>query len=150
MADETQKMSITVREYLTGAVGNIPVADPTLKMCLYRGGALTYKAEEDGEEKEYNTSFDTDIDCLSEKQRDLSLAWIYATVAGYSAQSGSVTEKSADWEHSEGSFRMTDKMRELYKKYADELFEKWDEPLLFSDEWDFVGRGICNPRRNRL
>ena len=77
----------------------------------------------------------------------MSLAWMYATVAGYSAQSGSVTDKDADWEHSEGSFRITDKLRELYKKYADELFAKWGEPLLFSDSWGFVGRGIRNPRK---
>lgn len=147
MADETQKMTITVREYLTGAVGNIPVADSTLKTCLYRGNALTYETEEEGEKKTEYTTFDTDIDLLSEKQRDLSLAWMYATVAGYSAQSGTVTDKDADWEHSEGSFRITDKLRELYKKYADELFAKWDEPLLFSDSWGFVGRGIRNPRK---
>lgn len=150
MADETTKMTITVREYLTGAVGNIPVADNTLKMCLYRGGALSYDTEIDGEITESYTSFDTDIDLLSEKQRDLSLAWVYATVAGYTAQSGTVTDRDADWEHAEGSFRITDKLRELYKNYADELFAKWDEPLLFSDEWGFVGRGVRNPRNYRV
>lgn len=148
MATENEKMVITVREYLTGAVGNIPVADNTLKMCLYRGNALTYEVI--GEEEEANTTFDTDIDLLSEKQRDLSLAWLYATVAGYTAESSSVLDKDADWEHSEGSFRMTDKLRDLYKRYADELFEKWDEPLMFSDSWGFVGRGIRNPRKYRL
>lgn len=146
MADATEKMTITVKEYLTGAVGNIPVTDGTLKMCLYRGGALSYETEGEGEDLSY-TSFDTDVDLLSEKQRDLSLAWLYATVAGYTASSSTVSDKSADWEHSEGGFRITDKLRELYKQYADELFAKWDEPTLFTDEWGFVGRGFCNPRR---
>ena len=50
-------MVLTVKEYLTGAVGNVPVSDSTMKMCLFRADALTY--EEDGEAKD--TQFDTDI-----------------------------------------------------------------------------------------
>lgn len=151
MATDTTKMTVTVREYLTGAVGNIPVLDSTLKMCLFRAKALTYETDvDDGEghveRKTENTSFDTDISLLSERQSDLSLAWLYATVAGYTAQSGTITDRDADWEHSEGSFRITDKLRDLYKSYADELFSKWDEPTLFTSEWGFVGRGIRNPR----
>ena len=152
MATDTEKMVVTVKEYLTGAVGNITVSDSTLKMCLYKADALTYETDiDDGEghvsRETVNTSFDTDISLLSEKQSDLSLAWLYATVAGYTAQSGTILDKSADWEHSEGSFRITDKLRELYKASADELFEKWGEPTLFSDKWGLVGHGIRNKRK---
>ena len=150
MADEATKMIVTVKEYLTGAVGNIPVSDSTLKVCLHNADALTYEEIVDNVPKLSYTSFDMDVDLLSERQRDLSLAWLYATVAGYTAQSGTVTDRDADWEHSEGSFRVTDKLRALYKQYADELFAKWDEPLLFSDNWGFVGRGISNPRNYRV
>ena len=139
------KMVVTVREMLS--VSNIPIEDETRKRCLSKANALSYEVVEEGETKVEYTTFDTDSELLSEKQRDLSLAWLYAEVAGYSAQSGTITDKDADWEHSEGGFRMTDKLRDLYKKLADELFAKWDEPTLFSDDWGFVGRGIRNPRK---
>ena len=145
MATDMAKMVVTVREMLS--VSNIPIVDETRKRCLSKANALSYEVVEEGETKEVYTTFDTDSELLSEKQRDLSLAWLYAEVAGYSAQSGTITDKDADWEHSEGSFRMTDKLRDLYKKLADELFAKWDEPTLFSDDWGFVGRGIRNPRK---
>lgn len=144
MATDMTKMVVTVKEMLS--VANIPVTDETRKRCLSKAKALSYEVAEGGETVTRYTTFDTDSELLSEKQRDLSLAWLYAEVAGYSAQSGSMTDKDADWEHSEGSFRITDKFRDIYKKYADELFAKWDEPTLFSDDWDFVGRGIRNPR----
>ena len=145
MATDMTKMVVTVREMLS--VSNIPIEDETRKRCLSKANALSYEVVEEGETKVVYTTFDTDSELLSEKQRDLSLAWLYAEVAGYSAQSGTITDKDADWEHSEGSFRMTDKLRDLYKKLADELFAKWDEPTLFSDDWGFVGRGIRNPRK---
>ena len=145
MATDMTKMVVTVREMLS--VSNIPIEDETRKRCLSKANALSYEVVEEGETKVVYTTFDTDSELLSEKQRDLSLAWLYAEVAGYSAQSGTITDKDADWEHSEGSFRMTDKLRDLYKKLADELFAKWDEPTLFSDDWAFVGRGIRNPRK---
>ena len=145
MATDMTKMVVTVREMLS--VSNIPIEDETRKRCLSKANALSYEVVEEGETKVVYTTFDTDSELLSEKQRDLSLAWLYAEVAGYSAQSGAITDKDADWEHSEGSFRMTDKLRDLYKKLADELFAKWDEPTIFSDNWGFVGRGIRNPRK---
>ena len=147
MATDMTKMVVTVREMLS--VSNIPIEDDVRKRCLSKANALSYEVVEEGETKVVYTTFDTDSELLSEKQRDLSLAWLYAEVAGYSAQSGTITDKDADWEHSEGSFRMTDKLRDLYKKLADELFAKWDEPTLFSDDWGFVGRGIRNPRKYR-
>lgn len=143
--DMTKKMVVTVRELLS--VANIPVTDETRKRCLSRADALSYEVEEGGVKKVVYTTFETDSELLSERQRDLSLAWLYADVAGYSAQSGNVTDKDADWEHSEGSFRMTDKQRAIYEKRADELFAKWDEPTMFDDSWGFVGRGIHNPRK---
>lgn len=145
MATDMTKMVVTVREMLS--VSNLPVTDETRKRCLMKANALSYEVLEEGVPVVYYTTFNTDSELLSEKQRDLSLAWLYAEVAGYTAQSGTVSDKSADWEHNEGSFRITDRLRDLYKAYADELFAKWDEPTLFSDDWDFVGRGIHNPRK---
>lgn len=147
MATDMQKMVVTVREMLS--VSNIPVTDEARKRCLSKAKALSYEITEDGVTKEVYTTFDTDSELLSEKQRDLSLAWLYADVAGYTAQSGTVTEEDADWKKSEGSFRITDNLRNLYKNLADELFAKWDEPLLFCEEWGIVGRGIRNPRKYR-
>lgn len=147
MDTDMTKMVTTVREML--GVGNLPVTDEIRKRCLTKADALTYEVEEEGGKKEYYTTFDTDSSLLSEKQRDLSLAWLYVEVAGYSASSSNIKDKDGNWEHSEGSFRMTNEQRDLYKEYADELFAKWDEPTIFSNDWGFVGRGFCNPRKTR-
>jgi hypothetical protein len=143
MAESSAKMVLTVKEYLTGAVGNVPVSDSTIKMCLFKAGALTYMTEE-GEE---NTQYDTDINLLSQRQQDLVLAWLYATVAGYTSQAQNVSDRDADWEHSEGSYRMSASVLKDYLAKANKIFEEYGLETISTQHWGFVGHGFCYPRK---
>lgn len=136
-------MVLTVKEYLTGAVGNVPVSDSTIKMCLFKADALTYMTEE-GEE---NTQYDTDINLLSQRQQDLVLAWLYATVAGYTSQAQNVSDRDADWEHSEGSYRMSASVLKDYLAKANKIFEEYGLETISTQHWGFVGHGFCYPRK---
>jgi hypothetical protein len=153
MATESDKMVVTVREYLTGGVGNVPVSDATMKMCLFKAEALTYEAVEVDPETDEpvtvtkDTQFDTDIELLSKRQQDLSLAWLYATVAGYTSSAQNVTDKDADWEHSEGSYRMNAKVLADYLAKANKIFEDYGLDTINLSKWGFVGRGFCYPRK---
>ena len=138
-------MVLTVKEYLTGAVGNVPVSDSTIKMCLFKADALTYMTEE-GEE---NTQYDTDINLLSQRQQDLVLAWLYATVAGYTSQAQNVSDRDADWEHSEGSYRMSASVLKDYLAKANKIFEEYGLETISTQHWGFVGHGFCYPRIKR-
>ena len=145
MADccASPSMVLTVKEYLTGAVGNVPVSDSTIKMCLFKADALTYMTEE-GEE---NTQYDTDINLLSQRQQDLVLAWLYATVAGYTSQAQNVSDRDADWEHSEGSYRMSASVLKDYLAKANKIFEEYGLETISTQHWGFVGHGFCYPRK---
>lgn len=143
MAESSAKMVLTVKEYLTGAVGNVPVSDSTIKMCLFKADALTYMTE-DGEE---NTQYDTDINLLSQRQQDLVLAWLYATVAGYTSQAQNVSDRDADWEHSEGSYRMSASVLKDYLAKANKIFEEYGLETISTQHWGFVGHGFCYPRK---
>ena len=138
-------MVLTVKEYLTGAVGNIPVSDSTMKMCLFKADALTY--ETDGGEE--NTTYDTDINLLSKRQQDLTLAWLYATVAGYSSQSQNVSDKSADWEHTEGSYRMSASVLRDYLNKANKIFDEYGLETISTTHWKMFGQGFPYPRVKR-
>ena len=145
MAESSAKMVLTVKEYLTGAVGNVPVSDSTIKTCLFKADALTYMTEE-GEE---NTQYDTDINLLSQRQQDLVLAWLYATVAGYTSQAQNVSDRDADWEHSEGSYRMSASVLKDYLAKANKIFEEYGLETISTQHWGFVGHGFCYPRTKR-
>ena len=136
-------MVLTVKEYLTGAVGNVPVSDSTIKMCLFKADALTYMTEE-GEE---NTQYDTDINLLSQRQQDLVLAWLYATVAGYTSQAQNVSDRDADWEHSEGSYRMSASVLKDYLAKANKIFEEYGLETISTNHWKMVGHGFPYPRK---
>ena len=153
MAEGSAKMVLTVKEYLTGAVGNVPVSDSTIKTCLFQADALTYEIEKIDEETgetvkttEY-TQFDTDIELLSPRQKDLTLAWLYATVAGYTSSSQNVSDKSADWEHSEGSYRMSASVLRDYLNRANKIFEDYGLETISTNHWKMVGHGFPYPRK---
>ena len=142
---ESNAMVLTVKEYLTGAVGNVPVSDSTIKMCLFRADALAY--EEEGEEKD--TQFDTDVSLLSKRQQDLTLAWLYATVAGYTSQAQNVSDRDADWEHSEGSYRMSASVLKDYLTKANKIFEEYGLETISTTRWKMFGHGFHYPRVKR-
>jgi hypothetical protein len=126
-----------------------------MKMCLFKADALTYETEETDEETgetvkvTENTQFDTDVSLLSKRQQDLTLAWLYATVAGYTSQAQNVSDKDADWEHSEGSYRMSASVLKDYLTKANKIFEEYGLETISTNHWKIYGHGFPYPRKRK-
>jgi hypothetical protein len=121
---------LTIKKYLEGKVRNIAIPDNALlSICV--------DAEVDP---------DMYVSDLTQKQRDLCLAWTYVWIAGSPTQTGSTTDEDADWKHTEGGERMSASSLKQYLSMANDIFDKYDLPLVGEEKWGFVGHGIRNPR----
>lgn len=122
----------TIEQYLKGKVRNINVPDEAL---------LSILAE-------------NDIDCcaayadLTQKQRDLALAGLYVWVALSPTTSQKVSDKDADWEHSEGGETMSANVLNRFLRMANEIYAKYQIPTVGENKWGFVGRGFHNIHSN--
>ena len=122
---------LTIRKYLGGKVRNIKIPDDAiLSICADAG-----------------VDPDTLYAKATQRQRDLSLAWLYVWVAGSPTQTGGWTEESADWRSTDGGERMSASVLKQYLAMANKIFEEYDLPCVGEESWGFVGRGIRNPRR---
>lgn len=120
----------TIKDYLEGKVRKITIPEKALL-------SICADAEVDPS---------TNYSEATERQKDLSLAWLYVWVAGSPTQSGGWTEEDADWKQSENGERMSASVLKQYLAMANDIFDKYDLPLMGGDKWGFVGRGIRNPR----
>lgn len=120
----------TIKDYLEGKVRNITIPEKALL-------SICADAEVDPS---------TNYSEATERQKDLSLAWLYVWVAGSPTQSGGWNEEDADWKQSENGERMSASVLKQYLAMANDIFDKYDLPLMGGDKWGFVGRGIRNPR----
>ena len=123
----------TIKDYLEGKVRNITIPEKALL-------SICADAEVDPS---------TNYSEATERQKDLSLAWLYVWVAGSPTQSGGWTEEDADWKQSENGERMSASVLKQYLAMANDIFDKYDLPSVGGEKWGFVGRGIRNPRRYR-
>lgn len=131
--------TLTLEKYLSGKVRNINVPDNAISTIIMDAGITSVE----------NPDKDTDVSLLSLKERELCLAWLYVWIGGSPTQSGGWTEEDADWKQSENGERMSASVLKQYLAMANEIFDKYDMPLVGGDKWGFVGRGIRNPRRYR-
>ena len=125
---------MTIEKYLNGKVRNIIVPDDAIATFIVDAKCPA------------GTTKDTDISTLSLRDRELCLAWMYVWVSGSPTQTGSNSDEDADWRHTEGGERMSANVLKQYLAMANDIFDKYDEPLVGEEEWGFVGRGIRNPR----
>lgn len=123
----------TIKDYLEGKARNISIPEKSL---------LSICADADVEPY-------TEFASATEKQKDLALAWLYVWIAGSPVQSGGWTEEDAGWKSSENGERMSANVLKQYLSMANDIFSKYDLPIVGSESWGFVGRGIRNPRRYR-
>ena len=124
----------TIRRYLNGKVRNITLPDDAfLSICADAG--IESSAEY------------TDT---TQKQRDLAVAYFYVWICSPVTQTSGITEEDADWKHTNGGEHMSAKLLEKYLDMANDIFAKYGLPLVGEEQWGFVGRGIRNPRNNRL
>lgn len=133
MAGENQ--GYTVEKYLRGIVPNASITDDSIS------GVLLDVGVEPG----------TLASEMTERQRDLCIAYLYIRLATNPHQSSRVTDRDADWEHSEGSEQWSAAQLQQFLILARKLLEKWGEDTSLIDDiipqWGFVGRNIRNPRR---
>lgn len=118
----------TIEQYLRGKVRNITVPDDALLSILM-----------ENEIASNSVYFE-----LTERQRDLALAGLYVWVALSPTTSQKVTDKDADWEHSEGGETMSANVLNRFLRMANEIYAKYNIPSIGNNKWGFVGRGIHN------
>lgn len=132
-----EEQTYTIEAYLRGKTKTV-LTDDNLRSILADAGVTP----------------GSDFSTLSEKQRDLSLAWLYVTIAGSPSTSQKVSDKDGDWSHSEGGETMSKDVLKNYLKMANYLFEKWGEPIVGKDRWGMICNGFhdirsYNGRRRR-
>ena len=116
---------------MRGKVRNIEVTDDAICSIL---------AELDIPERaEYSS--------LSQKEKDLALAGLYAWIWTSPTQSAKVSDEDGDWSHSEGGEQMSASSLNRYMRMANEIYKKYDMPLLDSNRWGFKGTGFHKIRR---
>jgi hypothetical protein len=135
MADTENQIIITAEEYIKSISPNANISESTVKGILIDAGieAGTPATE------------------LTEKQKDLALAYLLIRIAFNPIQSQSVTDKDGDWEHSEGSEQWSKSQLMQYLILARDLLKKWDitdsrvESL--APKWGMKGTGFRKIRR---
>lgn len=126
---------LTVEEYIISVSPNANISMNTVKGVLIDAGI---------EEGTYAKD-------LTERQKDLSLAYLLIRLASNPIMSQKTTDKDAGWEHSEGNERWAKSQLLEFLRTARALLKKWGiaDARLESVEtqWKVVGRGFRNKRR---
>lgn len=135
MADNEQIQIVTAEEYIQSISPNANVSESTVKGILIDAGidAGTPATE------------------LTEKQKDLALAYLLIRIAFNPIMSQKVTDKDGDWEHSEGSEQWSRSQLLQFLILARDLLAKWGitdariESL--APKWGMKGTGFRKIRR---
>lgn len=135
MADNEQNQIVTVEEYIQTLSPNANISESTIK------GILIDASIDAG----------TPVPDLTEKQKDLALAYLLIRIAFNPLMSQKVTDKDGDWEHSEGSEQWSRSQLMQFLILARDLLKKWDitdarvESL--APKWGMKGSGFHKIRR---
>ena len=121
----------TIESYLKGKVRNIEVTDDAIQSIL----------------AELEIDADSDYAHLSQMQKDLALAGLYAWIWTSPSQSSKVSDEDGDWSHSEGGEQMSAASLMRYMRMANRIYKKYGMPLLGNDQWGFKGSGFRKIRR---
>lgn len=122
----TECATYTLGHYLKGKVRNVNIPDETLfSICADAG-----------------VDPQTPFADLTDKQKEISLAWLYVWMSGSPTQSSGYTEEDADWRKSETGERMSAGVLRNYLYMANKIFEKYGLDTISTNRWGFVGRGI--------
>lgn len=126
---------MTVEDYIRGIAPNANVSENAVTGILIDAGiaAGTPAAE------------------LTERQKDLAMAYLYIRIASNPILSQKVTDKDGDWEHSEGSEQWSKSQLSQFLILARNLLSKWGISDARVDslapKWDMKGTGLRNIRR---
>ena len=133
---ETEESEVyTAEKYLSSIIPNTKISEDTMRGILVDAGIPE----------------GTPVVELTEKQKDLGMAYLYIRVASNPIMSSRVTDRDADWEHTEGNEQWSRSQLQQFLILARTLLAKWGitSPLLESiaPQWGIVGRGHRNIRR---
>ena len=135
MADNEQNQIVTAEEYIQTLSPSAGISESTVKGILIDAGieAGTPATE------------------LTEKQKDLALAYLLIRIAFNPLMSRKVTDRDGDWEHSEGSEQWSRSQLMQFLILARDLLKKWGitdarvEALV--PKWGMKGSGFHKIRR---
>ena len=135
MTNTENQINVTAEEYIQSISPNANVSESTVKGVLIDAGieAGTPATE------------------LTEKQKDLALAYLLIRIAFNPIQSQRVSDKDGDWEHSEGSEQWSRSQLLQFLVLARDLLGKWGitdariESL--APKWGMKGTGFRKIRR---
>lgn len=135
MADSEPIQTVTAEEYIQSISPNANVSESTVKGILIDAGieAGTPATE------------------LTERQKDLALAYLLIRIAFNPVMSQKVTDRDGDWEHSEGSEQWSRSQLLQFLILARDLLAKWGitdariESL--APKWGMKGTGFRKIRR---
>ena len=135
MADTENQIIATAEEYVKSISPNANVSESTIKGILIDAGI------EAG----------TPATSLTEKQKDLALAYLLIRIAFNPIMSQKVTDKDGDWEHTEGSEQWAKSQLMQYLILARDLLAKWgvtdSRVELLANKWGMKGTGFRKIRR---
>lgn len=129
---------MTAEEYIRGLMPTATLSDAVIK----------------GTMKDAGISESTMASEMDERQNDLALAYLLIRIALNPLTSQRVTDKDADWEHTEGSEKWSKSQLQQFLILARDLLAKWGiedaRTQSLAPQWGMVGRGFRNRRRYKL
>lgn len=137
MANTTDNSPFTAEEYIRSLSPGANVSESTVAGILIDAGIdpETYVVD------------------LTEKQKDLALAYLLIRIAFNPVMSQRVTDRDGDWEHSEGSEQWSKSQLMQFLILARDLLAKWgiSDARIESvvPKWGMKGTGFRKIRRYR-
>lgn len=132
---ETEVQITTAEDYIKSISPNANVSESTVKGVLVDAGIEAGTAAID----------------LTEKQKDLALAYLLIRIAFNPIMSQKVTDRDGDWEHSEGSEQWSRSQLQQFLILARDLLAKWKitDARIASllPKWGMKGSGFRKIRR---
>lgn len=132
---ETEVQITTAEDYIKSISPNANVSESTVKGVLIDAGIEAGTAAID----------------LTEKQKDLALAYLLIRIAFNPLMSQKVTDRDGDWEHSEGSEQWSRSQLQQFLILARDLLAKWKitDARIASllPKWGMKGSGFRKIRR---
>lgn len=119
----------TIEEYLRGKVAT-DIPDAALRSI-----ELDVEVEP---ESEYAS--------LTQRQKDLCLAGAYVYLYTNPSQTQKVSDKDADWEHSEGGQIYYASQLNAFLRMANEIYKRYDLPTVGTNKWGMRAGGFHNIR----
>lgn len=137
MSSYDEYRELTAEKYIRGLSPNANVSEDTIK------GVLADAGIEQG----------TEVGDLTDKQKDLALAYLLIRIAFSPVQSQRVTDKDGDWEHTEGSEQWSRAQLTQFLILARDLLAKWGmtDPRVDSTipKWSMKGSGFHYIRKQK-